>query len=254
MEIPWNLIDDNNISTSNAEFIQILKSIKPLYEDPRQIIEEYKLLKRKIMKNLIITSFAIIIVFILSLTNPLLSYIILLSLPLSYILGIFISSFLDEIEIISVILLFLIPALISRNMVIMYSLLASLVPFLWSYISNSKQRIYLSWSSYASNLVGSWEDSEYFDSNVSIKLKRGDARLTPYRADLELTVTMGKLKLRANTSIFALRKGRVGYVITLCVNRRDLLKEKFLISIPLIIEKIKQYLYEFLNRKEWELG
>ncbi|BCU69094.1 hypothetical protein [Stygiolobus caldivivus] len=252
MEIPWNVISDNNISLSRNEFNETIKNLKPLYEDPREIVDNYRKVKRKIYYRIIlILSLFIALVIISYKFYP---YLILLSLPITYILGSILTWVLNPRQFAISCILFIVLFFISPNDLIKYSLIASLIPFIWGYFANLKQKIFLGWSSYASNLVASWEDVEYMDSEFTIKLKKGNARLTPYRADIEFTIIMGGFKAMVNSSIFALRKGRIGYIVVVKVNKYHLFNDKFLPITPLMMGKIREFLYTNFNKKEWELG
>jgi len=253
MEIPWNVISDKDISLSKSEFTESIKNLKPIYEDAKEIVEKYKKLRGKIFYQLtfLIMSFVTILV----VTEKLFEYSILLLIPMNYFLGVLLTYLLNERKYIILTIVYVFLSLLMGHSITKYTLLASIIPLSWGYFANLNEKIYLSWSSYASNLMASWDDIEYHNSDSTIiRLRKGTARISPYRADLESLLVIGKLKVRAFISVFTLRKGRIGYIVVLKVKRYTLLSDKLIILMPLVFGKIKEFLTENFNKKEWELG
>jgi hypothetical protein len=252
MEIPWNVISDKDISLSKSEFTESIKNLKPIYEDAKEIIEKYKKVRGKIFYQL---TFLIVLFVTILVTEKLFEYSVLLLIPMNYFLGVLLTYLLNERKYIILTIVYVLLSLLMGHSITKYTLLASIIPLSWGYFANLNEKIYLSWSSYASNLLASWDDIEYRNSDSTIiRLRKGTARISPYRADLESSLTIGKLKVRAFTSVFALRKGRVGYIVVLKVKRYTLLSDKLIILMPLVFGKIKEFLTENFNKKEWELG
>ncbi|MFP3064783.1 MAG: hypothetical protein RXR59_04495 [Sulfolobus sp.] len=258
MELPWAFIDDLNIKLSHKEFEDLVKSSRNILEDIKDIDTKFILRSKYIYASAIIS---IIIFVVLYFSLNYFTYLSLLILLLSYVLGYFLSWLFRSLFILLTSILIVILAFIFMRVflspIIASVLIASIIPLNWSYLSNLNSELVFATSSYATNLLVNWDDIKYVneDDGFSVTLRRGNARVNPYRADMSITISLkNKEKINAEVIVFALTKGRIGYIIKIKVKKWKLFDESFKNLLAEALNELRGYINELFNSKEWELG
>lgn len=240
MSIPWNMIDEENISRSHREFLSYLNSLKPIYEGP----EEFNFPSSS---PLLLVIYNILYVLVLFFSFDFLFLISLFLLPISYLLGKELAKF-TRIEI--VILYFLISFFLFfiNQYIGIISLISSFV-ILVSYRTSYKGKIYFAISVTASNLL-----SEFSFSNFPFNVLKVENSLNPYKLYLRINEKIENFPLNYQVYIYAINKGRVGIIVVVEYYLREARSKKFREVFSANFNQLKEILVTKLNQKEWILG
>lgn len=240
MSLPWNIINDKNISRSHREFLSQISSLKPVYDGPDSVrlptISPISLITY-------IVTYSIIIYFSLRF-NVLLS---ILNLGLSYPLGKELAKF---IELKFLFFFFIFPAfLFLFNLNTAFFTLLSAAVLFPSFIRSRKSRLYFAISFTASNLLIEFSMREF-----PLKVVNIENKLDPYKLYLEIKERIESISLTYQVYIYAINKGRVGVFFILEYNMKDLRNRKFKEVIKTSFDELKTVLYIKMNQREWVLG
>ncbi|BFH72369.1 hypothetical protein SJAV_03130 [Sulfurisphaera javensis] len=239
MSIPWNVIDDKNIYLSHKEYLSKISSIKPIYEDTKQI----NIKKTSPLLLFTYTILSIIIIFISFFSFYLFSLILI---PLWYLLGTEVAKNVDP-KFLSFYLLFSSIFFLSEKIGIIVFISFSLL--LYSFFSHRKGKMYLAFSVSASNLL-----YDIIIDEAPFILFKSQLRLSPYKLSLSLLGNHEGVIFNDFIEIYAINKGRVGILVCIEYYLKDLRKNKFKEFLDFHFEYLKGFLISKLNQKEWVLG